>query len=98
MRRTLNSIGDTDELRSVGETEFLNGQAAMAASGLYGRWLVGAGIIGYLDLRIGDKVRRVLEAHIAAAPQRFRGIRQPALWDADSSILGGMFDGGDGLY
>lgn len=86
------------ELASVGETEFLNGQAAMAASGLYGRCLVGAGIVAQLDFRIGNKVPGVIDAHAAAAPQRFCGVRQSALWDADPSILGGMFDGGEGLY
>lgn len=86
------------ELRFVGETEFLNGQAAMAASGLYGPCLMAAGIVGYADLRIGDSVRDILEAHLAAAPRRFKGIRQSALWDADPTILGDMFDGGDMLY
>lgn len=86
------------ESRSVGETEFLNGQAAMSASGLYGPCRIGAGIISSLDLRIGARVRRVVEEHAAAAPQRFRGVRHSALWDADPSILGDVFDGGEGLY
>lgn len=80
------------EMRPVGETEFVNGQAAMAASGLYGPCRVAAGIVGYADLRFGDRIRPVLEAHIAAAPQRFRGIRQEGMWDADHSILGDLFD------
>ncbi|MCP3731383.1 amidohydrolase family protein [Sphingomonas sp. MG17] len=86
------------ELRPVGETEFLNGQAAMAASGLYGPCQVGAGIVGHVDFRVGKRVREVLDQHVAAAPQRFRGARQSALWDADPSILGDIFDGGEGLY
>ena len=87
-----------EEMKVVGETEFFNGQAAMAASGLYGPCRVGAGIVGFADLRQGERVRPVLEAHMAAAPARFRGVRQDALWDADPSILGGRFDAGPGMY
>ncbi|WP_218036168.1 MULTISPECIES: amidohydrolase family protein [Sphingobium] len=87
-----------EELRCVGETEFLNGQAAMAASGLYGPCLVGAGIIAAIDCRRGDWVPRIVEHQIAAAPQRLKGFRQSALWDADPSILGGIFDCGESLY
>ena len=86
------------ELRCVGETEFLNGQAAMAASGLYGPCLVAAGIVGHVDFRIDSKVRKVVEQHVEAAPHRFKGVRQSALWDADPTILGGLFDCGEGLY
>lgn len=84
--------------RPVGETEFLNGQAAMSASGLYGRCLVGAGIIANLDFRAGDALPRLIDEHVAVAPHRLKGFRHSALWDADPSILGGMFDGGEGLY
>jgi L-fuconolactonase len=63
------------ELRPVGEIEFANGVAAMAASGGYGRTQVCAGIVGYGDLAIGAAVERVLEAMIAAGGGRFRGIR-----------------------
>lgn len=86
------------ERRPVGETEFLNGQAAMAASGEYGSCLVGAGIIAHLDFRIGDGIGKLVDAHAAAAPQRLKGFRQSGLWDADPSILGGVSFGGEGLY
>jgi L-fuconolactonase len=86
------------EYRVVGETEFINGVAAMSASGLYGPSRVAAVMVGTTDLRFGDRVRGVLEAHIAAGGGRFRGIRQTGAWDADPSIFGGMFDNGAGLY
>lgn len=76
------------ELRSVGETEFVNGIAAMSASGLYGRPRACAGIVGHADLTLGAAVRPVLEAHLAAAPARFRGIRHSPAWDADPAVLG----------
>lgn len=84
--------------RSVGETEFLNGQAAMAASGLYGPCLVAAGIVASVDCRLGDAVPDLLERQIAVAPHRVKGFRQSALWDADPSILGDIFDCGESLY
>ena len=42
-----------DEMKYVGEVEFANGIAAMAASGLYGKTKVAAGIVGYADLADG---------------------------------------------
>ena len=75
-----------DEMKYVGEVEFANGVAAMAASGLYGKTRVAAGIVGYADLATGSRVRAVLEAEIAAAPDRFRGIRCTGAWDPDPQI------------
>jgi predicted TIM-barrel fold metal-dependent hydrolase len=77
-----------EALRCVGETEFVNGVAAMTASGLYGDVRACAGIVGHADLRRGAGVEEVLRAHIAAAPERFRGIRQSASWDEDPGVLG----------
>jgi len=74
------------ELRVVGETEFVQGVAAKSASGGYGEMRVATGIVGTADLRLGDRVQPVLEAQIAASPQRFRGIRHRAAW-ADRSVL-----------
>ncbi len=76
------------ELRPVGETEFVNGIAAQSASGIYGEARACAGIVGHVDLTLGDAAATVLEAHLARAPDRFRGIRHSAAWDADSSVLG----------
>ena len=75
-----------EPLRSVGETEFVNGIAAMSASGLYGPARVAAGIVGTAPLRIGQAVGAVLDAHIAAGGERFRGIRLGAAWDADPAV------------
>ena len=74
-----------DAFKVIGETEFVQGIAAMSASGQYGEARVATGIVGSADLRLGDRVAPVLEAHIAASPQRFRGIRHRAAW-ADSSV------------
>ena len=72
-------------LRPVGETEFVNGVAAMSASGAYGATRACAGIVGLADLTLGDGVDAVLEAHRAAGGGRFRGIRHIGAWDADAT-------------
>ncbi len=74
------------EMQPVGEVEFVNGIAAMAASGLYGKTRVAAAIMGFAELRLGAPVRAVLEAEIAAAPARYRGIRRTGAWDPDPRI------------
>jgi predicted TIM-barrel fold metal-dependent hydrolase len=71
-----------DEMKPVGETEFVNGIAAQAASRNYGATNVCAGIVGHANLKLGVRVREVLEAHIRAGGGRFRGIRDANAWDA----------------
>lgn len=77
-----------EDMRVIGETEFVNGIAAMAASGIYGSTKVAAGIVSRVDLMIGDAAGAVLDAHVARAPDRFRGIRHSGPWDADPIVLG----------
>jgi L-fuconolactonase len=69
-----------EEMRPVGETEFVNGIAAMSASGGYGPTRVAAGIVGFADLTLGARVEAVLAAHVGAGGGRFRGIRHAAGW------------------
>jgi predicted TIM-barrel fold metal-dependent hydrolase len=73
------------EMRPVGETEFVNGIAAMSASGIYGKTKVCAGIVGHADLTLGGRVEPVLTALVRAGGDRFRGIRHIAAWDASVS-------------
>jgi L-fuconolactonase len=75
-----------EEMRPVGETEFINGVAAMSASGIYGKTRHCAGIVGHADLTLGSRVEPVLAAHIRAGGDRFRGIRHITAWDADASL------------
>ena len=75
-----------ERVRPVGETEFVNGIAAQSASGQYGQTRVAAGIVGYADLTLGAAVDEVLEAHVAAARARFRGIRHAAGFDPHDEI------------
>ena len=76
-----------EHLRSVGETEFANGYAAMAASGVYGPVRACAGIVGLGQLDIEPaKVGEALDAHIRAGNGRFRGVRHITFWDADPRV------------
>jgi len=86
------------EMRPVGETEFVNGMAAMTASGRYGDVRVAAGIVGHADLFLGDAVSAVLEAHVAAGGGRFRGVRLTAPHDGDPFVLGTRWPRGPGVY
>jgi L-fuconolactonase len=83
-------------MRPVGETEFVNGVAAMSASGRYGATRVAAGIVSFADLTLGDRVGAVLDAHAAASP-RFRGIRHAAGWDASDQVRNSHTDPPPGL-
>ncbi|MFC1898777.1 amidohydrolase family protein [Chloroflexota bacterium] len=74
------------ELKPIGETEFVRGIAAQSASGQFGDTNVAAGIIGFADLTLGSAVAPVLEAQIEAGGGRFRGIRNISTWDASSEI------------
>jgi L-fuconolactonase len=75
-----------DAMKPVGETEFVNGIAAQSASGQYGDTRVAAGIVGFADLALGAAVEAVLQAHIAAAPARFRGIRHAGGFDPSPDV------------
>ena len=75
-----------EHMKCVGETEFVNGIAAMSASGLYGKCRVATAIVGSANLNIGSAVGEVLDAHVQAGGGRFRGIRCQGQWDADNSI------------
>jgi len=74
-----------DALKPVGETEFVNGIAAMSESGQYGATRACAGIVSFADLTLGEAVGEVLDAHMSASP-RFRGIRHAAGWDASEAV------------
>jgi len=86
-----------DEMRHVGETEFVNGVAAMSASGIYGKTRHCAGIVGHADLALGSRVEPVLAAHIRAGGNRFRGIRHISAWDGDTSIRNPAYSPPPGL-
>jgi len=84
--RSMYRAGGPEAFRPVGEIEFANGAAAMSASGGYGPAASCAGIVGHVNLMLGEAARPVLEAEIAAGNGRFRGIRHSSAWDADPDV------------
>jgi len=86
--RSMYRAGGPEALRPVGEVEFANGAAAMSASGGYGPAAICAGIVGHVNMLLGEGARGVLEAEIAAGNGRFRGIRHSSAWDADANVAG----------
>jgi predicted TIM-barrel fold metal-dependent hydrolase len=76
----------TDAMKPVGETEFFDSVADQAAADPNLSTRVAAGIVGHADLRLGESVEQVLEAHLMASPNRFRGIRHCTTWDKSEAI------------
>jgi predicted TIM-barrel fold metal-dependent hydrolase len=85
--RAFHRADGPEAYKPIGETEFVNGVAAMSASGIYGPTRLCAGIVGHADLRLGHGVQDVLETHLRVGGDRFRGIRHIAAWDADPVVL-----------
>lgn len=84
-------------LAPVGEVEFVNGIAAMSASGGYGPTRICEGIVGHADMMLGANAGHVLEALIAAGNGRFRGIRASTVWHADPAARGSSLNTSEGL-
>jgi predicted TIM-barrel fold metal-dependent hydrolase len=95
--RSMHRASGPEEFRPVGETEFVNGVAAMSASGLFGKAAICAGIVGHADLRLGARVEPVLEAHIRAGGGRFRGIRHITAYDPDPTLMNPAYTPPPGL-
>jgi predicted TIM-barrel fold metal-dependent hydrolase len=84
--RAMYRAGGPEEMRPVGEVEFVQGLAAASASGLYGPGQAAAAIVGHANLNRGARAAPVLEALQAASPNRFRGIRHSVTWDPHPEV------------
>src|SRR5215475_11480714 len=84
--RSMYRADGPEEMRPVGEVEFVQGLAAASASGLYGPGRAAAAIVGHANLNLGERVAAVLEALQAASPNRFRGIRHSVTWDPHPEV------------
>jgi L-fuconolactonase len=76
-----------EELRPVGEIEFTEDLTGKKFSRPYGEISLAAGMVALADLMLGDRVRPVLEAHVAAGKGRVKGIRQSCTWDSNPRII-----------
>jgi predicted TIM-barrel fold metal-dependent hydrolase len=84
-RSMYRSDGPQEE-RSLGETEFVTGIAAMSASGTFGSARVCARMVGNVDLRQGRGAGDLLQRHVAASGGRFAGVRQSTAWDVSDRV------------
>ena len=84
--RSMYRADGPEDLRPIGEVEFVQGLAAASASGLYGPGRAAAAIVGHANLNLGDQVEPVLRALRAASPNRFRGIRHSVTWDPHPDV------------
>jgi len=75
-----------EELRSLGETEFVTGCAAMADSGVFGSAKICQGHISRVDLTLGERTRDLFHLHTERSGGRFKGIRFTTAWDASDKI------------
>ena len=75
-----------DEMKPVGEVEYIQTIADASAAGAHGPTKAAAAIIGHADLKLGEGVRPVLEAMKSASPDRFRGIRHSVGWDESPEL------------
>jgi predicted TIM-barrel fold metal-dependent hydrolase len=75
-----------DHLKPVGETEFLDRIANQVAADSKVSTRIAAAIVAFADLSLGDGAAAVLEAHRAASPRRFRGIRHSTTWDGSGAL------------
>ncbi|MCA8927335.1 MAG: amidohydrolase family protein [Alphaproteobacteria bacterium] len=72
--------------RPLGETEFIVGCAAMAASGAFGPARACAAMFGRVEMTLGAAVRPLLERHLERSAGRFKGVRYSTGWDANERI------------
>jgi L-fuconolactonase len=85
------------EMAPVGETDFMEDIAVRCAADPECQTAVAAGIVGHVDLTLGDAVASVLEAHLEASPDRFRGIRHACAWHASPMLPPGYMNSPSGL-
>ncbi len=84
--RSMYRADGPEQMRPVGEVEFVQGLASASASGLYGSSRAASAIVGRADLKLGEGVAVVLEALQAASPNRFKGIRHNVTWSPDPAL------------
>jgi predicted TIM-barrel fold metal-dependent hydrolase len=79
-------LDGAEELKPIGETEFLESVANRVRGDSTIKPRVASAVVGHADLALGDAVAPVLEGHLAASPTRFRGIRHSTTWDQSDAL------------
>lgn len=83
--RALASLGETESVQRIAEA---HGD---------GPCRIAAGIVGNADLLLGAEVGAVLDAHLQAAPGRFKGIRNSSVYHPDPGARGSLANPPPGL-
>ena len=76
-------------LRSLGETEMV-ATIADECERTPTAPKIAAGIVGFVDLMLGDAAGAVLDRHVEAGRGRFRGVRYTSAWHADPEARGSV--------
>jgi len=86
-----------DDLRSVGEVEFVTALAAESANGAAGEAEIAA-LVSHIDLTLADRVADIVAVHREASGGLFRGVRHAGARDENPDVL--MIPGRapEGLY
>lgn len=70
-----------EHLKSVGEIKMIVDASRMSPWNSHAKCRLAAGIVSHVDLTLGARVEKVLEAHIGAGDGRLRGVRHRAVCD-----------------
>ena len=85
------------ELRSLGETEAIAAIARESEARFGGRLAVAAGIVGQVDMTLGEAAGPILDRHLEAGDGRFRGVRHTVAHHADPEARGSVISPPPGL-
>jgi predicted TIM-barrel fold metal-dependent hydrolase len=84
-------------LRSLGETEMAVAVGDESERLSAGKSRIAAGIVGFVDLSLGEAAGDVLDRHIEVGRGRFRGVRSTSAWHADPEARGSIVSPPPGL-
>ena len=79
-----------DEWRPLGEVEFVRRVSEEAAAAGKDRTHVAAAMVAHADLRLGARIRAVIEAEIEAGGGLVKGIRFSLPWDRHEDVYRGV--------
>ncbi|MEX0406843.1 amidohydrolase family protein [Aquibium sp. LZ166] len=82
--------GGPEHLRPAGETEMIAALAQRCVAETGSRVRIAAGIVGYVDLSVGQAAGDALDRHAEVSGGRLRGIRDTSAWHADPEARGSV--------
>ena len=92
----LASLGETEYVQRVAE-DSAKAHAQALATGKPAPCRIAEGIVGNVNLLLGDEAGAALDAHLEAAPGRFKGIRNSSVYHPDPTARGSLANPPQGL-